>query len=58
MFKINNENTRTTSMKSFSCFFFLDFEQVDLSWECAFKNTKTSAKDCSGESQTTIRQEN
>ena len=41
-------------MKSFWCFF-VDFEKVDVSWECAFKNTKTSAEHCSDESQTTMR---
>ena len=35
MFKVNNNNTRTTSMTyftSFSSVSFIDFEQVNVSW--------------------------
>ena len=28
MFKVNNVNTRTTSMMSFCCFSIVDFEQI------------------------------
>ena len=52
MFKVNNENTRATTMESFWCFYcyllsifytffrvsFRDFEQVNLSWPVAWVN--------------------
>ena len=37
MFKVNNKNTRTTSMTYFTSFpsvAIVDFEQINVSWEC------------------------
>ena len=33
MFKVNNKNTRTTSVTAFCTVSIVDFEQVNVSWE-------------------------
>ena len=33
MFKLNNKNTRVTSITPFCSAFIVNFEQVDVSWE-------------------------
>ena len=37
MFKVNNKNTRMTSMTHFSSVFIVDFEQLNVSWNVSEK---------------------
>ena len=37
MFKVNNENTRKTSMTAFSSVSIVNFEQVNISWDVSEK---------------------
>ena len=37
MFKVNNKNTRITSMMHFSSVSIVDFEQVNVSWDYSEK---------------------
>ena len=37
MFKVNNKNTKMTSMMHFSSVFIVDFEQLNVSWNASEK---------------------